>query len=817
MTRRGLLLGAMAQAETQTPGRWFTDVTSHVFGSVPAFRDQLSKGIPYWRARLDAMCGTDVYGSQGIAVGDIDNDGRDEIYVCQSGGLPNRLFRIGADGVAVDLTEHAGVGILDDTSSALFLDTGNRGLQDLVALGSAGPLLFRNKGDGTFSLDPDTFRFAHAPQGSFTGMAAADYDGDGLVDLYLCSYIYYQSEDQYRYPTPYHDAQNGPPNFLFRNQGGVFVDVTRESGMDENNNRYSFAAAWCDSDGDGRPELYVANDFGRNNYYKWDGDRFRDVAAAAGVEDIGPGMSAAWFDFEGDGRFDLYVANMYTEAGQRIVRERKLEPAEAYRRHSKGNTLYRNLGNGKFAETGQAEMGRWAWSADGCDFDLDGKPEIYVAAGMITGNRPADLEEFFWDKVVSQKGRAYEEGWNTINQRIREGDSWCGHQANVFHAFERGKYMDRSAESGAAFADDTRAFSFVDVDGDGIMDVILKSRLGPQVRVLRNERGAGKPVVGLRLRGTNSNRDAIGAVAKVGGQVKQVSAGSGFLSQHTKSLYFRASASAEIRWPSGLVEKVGGLSAGHMHDVEEGKGVSGRTAFRKRMVMRSGVVEGDNTPEAVSVRLIEPLRYPEIVRGERERAVLGRYLRDWRVEVPAGTVFHTNERGELTDFAVGATRSDRALPFGGQYVTWPLRSLLKLGAAFYLERMPDAALVYWNDALERQPNAEAANGLGLMFARQGRTEEARDWFEKAIAIDPKHAGARNNLGVLFGERREWEKAIETFEAGIREAGEDETLYLNLARSHIQRGDRGRAKEVMERLLRAKPDSRIAKRALAELQ
>jgi len=808
-------MGAMAQVPSPSP--WFSDVTAHVFGASPAFRDQLSKGIPYWRSRLDVMCGTDVYGSQGIAVGDIDNDGRDEIYVCQSGGLPNRLFRIADNGAATDITERAGVGLLDDTSSALFVDTRNVGVPDLIVLRSIGPLLFRNNGAGEFALDPDAFRFARPPQGSFTGMAAADFDNDGFVDLYLCCYIYYQSEDQYRYPSPYHDARNGPPNFLFRNQGGRFFDVTKESGMDENNDRYSFAAAWCDADGDGRQELYVANDFGRNNYYRWDGQRFRDAAAEAGIEDIGPGMSAAWFDFDGDGRFDLYIANMYSEAGQRVVKEKKIEPAEAYRRHSKGNSLYCNLGGGKFEETRQAEMGRWAWSADACDFDLDGQPEIYVAAGMITGDRPDDLHSFFWENVVAQNGRAYEEGWNTINQRIREGDSWCGGDANVFYVREKGRYADRSGASGAAYAGDTRAFALVDIDGDGAMDMVLKSRLGPQVRVLRNERGAGKPAVGLRLRGVTSNRDAIGAVVKVGGKVQQVAAGSGYLSQHTKALLFPAAVTAEIRWPSGLVQAVRGLAAGHWHEIEEGTGIIQRKPFRKRIPMAARRVSASNAPSQEPLRLLEPLRFPEAVRGERERTVLGRYLRDRRVAFSPDAVFHTNARGELTDIAVGGRRAAKALPFDGQYVTPPRRGLLKLGAAFYLERLPDAALVYWNDALDLQPNAEAANGLGLMFARQGRHDEARSWFEKALAIDRKHVGAWNNLGVLYGRRQSWSKAIEALEAGIREVGVDETLYFNLARIHIQRGDRESARTVMERLLTEKPDSLVAKRALSEIR
>src|SRR5205823_14270248 len=116
------------------------------------------------------------------------------------------------------------------------------------------------------------FRFRSQPHGTFTGMAAADYDLDGRVDLYLCTYIYFQSEDQYRYPVPYYDSRNGPPNFLFRNGltadgGGFLEDVTASSGIDENNDRYSFAPVWCDFDGNGWPDLYVANDFGRNNLY----------------------------------------------------------------------------------------------------------------------------------------------------------------------------------------------------------------------------------------------------------------------------------------------------------------------------------------------------------------------------------------------------------------------------------------------------------------------------------------------------------------------------------------------------------------------
>src|SRR5450432_3178305 len=320
----------------KAPRPLFSDVTAELFGvdqrgADQGFREQLLRGIPYWRARLDSASGIDIYGSNGIAVGDSDGDGRDEVFVCQPGGLPNRLYRF-RDGKLRDITEHAGVGLLDDTSCALFLDLRNSGRQDLVVLRAAGPVLYLNRGDGTFALRPDAFQFHAAPQGSFTGMSAADYDRDGRVDLYLCTYTYFQSEDQYRYPVPYHDAQNGPPNFLFRNRlaadgSGTFEDVTDSTGLNENNNRFSFAPAWCDYDGDGWCDLYVANDFGRHNLYQNREGHFQDVARQAGVEDIGPGMSAAWFDYDGDGRTDLYVSNMWSDAGQRVTRDPAFRPA----------------------------------------------------------------------------------------------------------------------------------------------------------------------------------------------------------------------------------------------------------------------------------------------------------------------------------------------------------------------------------------------------------------------------------------------------------------------------------------------------------
>ncbi len=168
--------------ETTTSGvPWFHDVTGAAFAGVASFHEQLTKGVGYWRARLDPACGLDVYGENGIAAADIDNDGLDEIYVCQPGGLPNRVYKNDGNGHFRDISKECGLDILDDTACALFADLRNSGHQDLVLVRPTQPMLFLNDGKGRFTLAPDAFRFRTAPQGTFTSDSAADYERDGRL------------------------------------------------------------------------------------------------------------------------------------------------------------------------------------------------------------------------------------------------------------------------------------------------------------------------------------------------------------------------------------------------------------------------------------------------------------------------------------------------------------------------------------------------------------------------------------------------------------------------------------------------------------
>lgn len=771
----------------------FRDITGVVFEGVSSFKEQLSRGIPYWTAALDPATDIDIYGNNGVAVGDIDNDGLDEVFVCQPGGLPNRLYKL-RDGRFVDVSSKAGIDLLDSTSSALFLDLRNSGTQDLIVLLTTGPILFLNNGDGTFRLREHAFEFAIPPQGTFTGMAAADYDRDGQLDLYLCSYLFFQSEAQYRYPVPYHDAQNGPPNYLFRNRldkggAGFFEDVTGTSGINQNNNRFTFAAAWCDYDGDGWPDLYVANDFGRKNLYKNDRGTFRDIAAEAGVEDLGAGMSAAWFDYDGDGRPDIYVANMWSAAGQRVVNSKDFPLsktpalAETYRRHSMGNSLYRNLGDGKFIRESQLELGRWAWSSDAHDFDCDGSPEIFITCGMMTNSTAPDLMSFFWRQVVAKSpvdakpAAVYESGWNALNQFIREGYSWNGNEPNVFYVRKEGKYRDFSGISGLDVTEDGRAFAVTDLNGDGSLDIVLKSRLGPQIRVFENRSHAARKRIVFKLRGTESNRDAIGAKVAVDGQAKWLVAGSGYLSQHTKLLHFGlndldTAQGVTVTWPSGEQQTFEGLEAGYRYDITEGQARPSKTALTGRIFHdRRAPIAGENKPTLRSSWFLEPIPLPDrrtgpglVTISSREPedtlaaySIFRRYLFEWRTQLEVPLFLLVDEEGRArkiyshqpsaNEVAADVRTRSLPLPFAGRYLTAPRRDFFKIGAALLSAGYPGPALQYLEAALTRDPNVRTMVLVSQIYVDTHRTKEARVLLRRALEMNPSSPEAWNELGA----------------------------------------------------------------------
>jgi hypothetical protein len=375
----------------------FADATRAIIRDDATWHPYLSRGANYWHGRIDAVGELNFLGHEGIAIGDVNGDGLDDVYVALGNGVPNKLLIQQPDGTVTDTAAAAGVDWLDSTKGVLLVDIDNDGDQDLLTAMGPAVVVHKNDGKGRFEV---TKALRATTPAAFYSLAAADYDLDGDLDIYAVRYV------KVRYgltsaPMPLHDANNGPRNHLLRNDGEAgFADVTVEVGLDVNNSRFSTAAAWGDYDNDGDPDLYVTNDFGRNNLYRNDAGRFTDVAAEVGVEDQAAGMGASWGDYDNDGDLDLYVSNMFSSAGRRVAYQSRFlkdQPdsvREGVQRHSLGNTLLVNNGKGGFDDRSDAagvRMGRWAWGAKFVDLNNDGYEDIFVPNGFLTNALKDDL------------------------------------------------------------------------------------------------------------------------------------------------------------------------------------------------------------------------------------------------------------------------------------------------------------------------------------------------------------------------------------------------------------------------------------------
>jgi hypothetical protein len=337
----------------------------------------------------------------GIAAGDFDGDGDPDLYVPRPGA--NLLYR-NEGGRFVECARPLGVADPDTGAAALFLDVDNDGDLDLwvsnfeppqardrsgALVDNAGRraiVLYRNDG-GKFT---DVTRAAGLDaRTTAMGACAADVDGDGDLDVFIPCYKDDSKEDprfSEEVPAVVYGARDGAPDQLWINQGdGTFREEAAARGVADPG--WGLAAAFADYDGDGDPDLYLANDYGEHKLYRNKGGGFFEEAS--GKIDTGFGMGVSWLDYDADGRLDLYVSNMYSTAGNRILSRGpgKLPPERHMMllKMARGNTLLRNRGDGTFEDvTAAAGVGRagWAWSNAAFDFDHDGRPDLYVANGF---------------------------------------------------------------------------------------------------------------------------------------------------------------------------------------------------------------------------------------------------------------------------------------------------------------------------------------------------------------------------------------------------------------------------------------------------
>ncbi|MBZ0113950.1 MAG: VCBS repeat-containing protein [Thermoanaerobaculia bacterium] len=355
------------------------------------------------------------YGSAGVSAADYDEDGWDDILFAD--GAAMRLYRNQRDGTFQDVTAEVGLPTdLSGVNVGIFADFDNDDDQDLfLGVFTDQNRLYENDGTGHFS---DVTATAGLGGLMVTVASAADYDRDGLLDLYVGRYL----DPRSKLPDTLFYTRNGEGNSLLRNVGGLrFEDVTESAGVREGG--LTLGVAWADYDEDGDDDIYVANDFGRNALLRNEADgTFSDVSAEAGALDFGFGMSSTWGDIDNDGDFDIYVSNVHS--GQRwygqaatlrqylltslrqgtmrqdfpLYREIFAYAGSDWRNYGdrmvKGNSLLLNQSERGFEEVAEAAHANpfgWYWGSGMLDYDYDGRLDIYAANGWITGKTHDDL------------------------------------------------------------------------------------------------------------------------------------------------------------------------------------------------------------------------------------------------------------------------------------------------------------------------------------------------------------------------------------------------------------------------------------------
>lgn len=579
----------------------FKDVTKRVLSLDETLSRQLGYSIDQWSKWIP---GLDLTGNHGIAIGDPNDDGFEDIYVCQPHGLPNLLLSQNPDGTAENTAKSAHLDILDESRAALFVDLDNDGDDDLVVSTSEELLLLSNDGLGVFQLE-------HGLLAGYDGgsLSAADYDNDGDLDLFVCKYNDILNErDLLTTPSDYTSAGDGGRNVLLRNdEGWNFTDVTESVGLKNKNIRYSRCALWYDVDVDGDMDLYVVNEFSEDTLYENKDGWFTDLNDT--VDSLGEptsGRSASIADFDADGRLDLFVANhVIPEAKRYSPSEDELEnPAGSRFHHAsiQDSRVFYATG----AEEGYFRPFRMpspifstqsTYGSSNVDLNNDGFEDILITNGLYTrspGN-PADcrLESLWIRQALSEQDFSHTQTSDgqkrlgsinrAVTEQIRMGSPLGEQQRNTcFLGMGKTGFANFSGASGFDFMEDARAVATVDWDQDGDQDIVMTTRNSPQLRILGNQMDSGNQFLSLRLKGTQSNRNAIGARVELfldkreSPLVKAVSAGSGAFSQASRRLHFGIPKSATIAkvvvyWPSGLTQTHENVQADTAYEIEEGR------------------------------------------------------------------------------------------------------------------------------------------------------------------------------------------------------------------------------------------------------
>jgi hypothetical protein len=499
----------------------------------------------------------------GCAFIDYDNDGWPDILLINGQNWPGhpgpestlKLYHNNHDGTFTDVTRKAGLAVPMFGLGVTVGDYDNDGHDDIFITALGQSHLFHNNGSGTFSDATKSAGF-WGPNEFSTSAAWVDYDRDGKLDLVVANYVQWSLQGDLfctldgtrkSYCTP--ESYKGSSARLWHNLGnGKFEDATQKAKFFDSTSK-SLGVAILDYNGDGWPDILLANDTQPNKLYlnKHDGT-FEEKGVSAGIafsEDgvarAGMGVDAA--DYDRSGRPSLIISNF---ANQMV-------------------SLYHNEGNGLFVdEAPSSEVGRATLITlgFGCfffDYDNDGWPDIFVADGHI------------------------EDQIEKVQKRVSYAEP-----PHVFRNLGGGKFVEATQSLGSVFASPKvgRAAAYADIDNDGALDVLMTTN-GGRAYLFHNE-GVSNHSLRIKLVGTKSNRDGIGAVITVnsGGekQWKMVRSGSSYLSQSELVATFGLGQGVqadtiEIQWPSGQTDKLNNIAVGQTVTVEEGKGIVASRAY----------------------------------------------------------------------------------------------------------------------------------------------------------------------------------------------------------------------------------------------